>query len=202
PLETAASIVHGNALRIDWNDVVPAEKLSYILGNPPFIGHSLRTPEQAGDMVAIWGEDGRFGRLDYVTAWYQKAVNMMLVNPEIQSAFVSTNSISQGEQVGTLWGRLLSQGVKIGFAHRTFQWNNEARGRAAVHCVIVGFGLKDREDHPIYDYDEPRSDPMLIQATNINPYLVDGPDVLLPSRSPTPEGLPKLTKGSQPTDGG
>lgn len=202
PLTASATIVHGNALRLDWNNVVPAEALSYILGNPPFIGHSLRTAEQASDMDAIWGEDGRFGRLDFVSAWYRKAADMMNANPSIQAAFVSTNSICQGEQVGTLWGDLLSRGVKISFAHRTFQWNNEARGIAAVHCVIVGFGKAEAQVKRIFDYESPKAEPYETQAVHINPYLVDAPDVILPSRSDTPIGLPKLTKGSQPTDGG
>lgn len=202
PLKKSATIVHGNALRIDWNDVVPAAELDYVLGNPPFIGHSLRTPEQAADMEAVWNSHGRFGRLDFVTAWYRQAASLMEVNPSIQAAFVSTNSISQGEQVGTLWGDLLSRGVQISFAHRTFQWNNEARGVAAVHCVIIGFARTPAPVKRLFDYDNPKSDAREIVAQNINPYLVDAPDVILPSRSETPPGLPRLTKGSQPTDGG
>jgi hypothetical protein len=202
PLEKSAGIVHGNALRIDWNDVVPAEQLSFILGNPPFIGHSLRTQDQMADMRAVWGNDGRFGRLDFVTAWYKKSVEIMEKNADLYAAFVSTSSICQGEQVGTLWASLLEKGAKINFAHRTFQWNNEARGIAAVHCVIVGFSRKKVQQKILFDYEDVKGDPQRIEASNINPYLVDGPDVILPSRTDTPLGLPKIIKGSQPTDGG
>ena len=202
PLEKSAGIVHGNALRIDWNDVVPASELSFILGNPPFVGHSLRTEKQAQDMQHVWGREGRFGRLDFVTAWYKKAADMACLNRLIICSFVSTNSICQGEQVAPLWGEILGRGLKIFFAHRTFQWNNEARGIAAVHCIIVGFSAKEIDQKIIFDYEAPDSDPHKIYAENINPYLVDGPDVILPSRSDTPPGLPKITKGSQPTDGG
>ncbi len=202
PLRKSAAIVHSNALRIDWNEVVPAEEVNYIFGNPPFIGHQWRNAEQMSDMERIWGKDGRFGRLDYVTAWYRMAVSCMQKNPEIVTAFVSTNSICQGEQVGILWADLLARGVKIHFAHRTFQWANEARGKAAVHCVIIGFALHDIDTKWIFEYETVRSDPFPIQAANINPYLVGGPDVLLPSRSEAQPGMPPMFKGSQPTDGG
>ena len=202
PLAKSATIVNDNALRIDWNDVVPAAELSYILGNPPFIGHQWRNTEQMADMDNIWGKEGRFGRLDYVTAWYRKAVDYMQANPAISAAFVSTNSISQGEQVGILWADLLSRGVQIHFAHRTFQWSNEARGKAAVHCVIIGFGLQDVAQRWVFDYETIKSDPYPLTVDHINPYLVGGPDVLLPSRTRPQEGMPAMYKGSQPTDGG
>ena len=202
PLEKSAGIVHDNALRIDWNDVVPAEQLSFILGNPPFIGHQWRNADQMADMELIWGKDGRFGRLDYVTAWYRIATNFIRNDPNIRCAFVSTNSICQGEQVGILWADLLARGVKIHFAHRSFQWSNEAKGKAAVHCVIVGFGLKDSDCKWIFDYETATSDPHVIQADNINPYLVGGPNILLPSRVFHRDDIPAIYKGSQPTDGG
>lgn len=126
----------------------------------------------------------------------------MKTNPAITCALVSTNSICQGEQVGTLWGYLLEHGIHIHFAHRTFSWSNEARGKAAVHCVIVGFGLRDTAEKTIFEYEDIKGEPHAIQAANINPYLVDAPDVILPSRTTTPQGLPQLIKGSQPTDGG
>ncbi len=148
PLKKAATIAKGNALRIDWNSVVPAKKLNFILGNPPFVGHQWRNADQMQDMAMIWGEDGRFGRLDYVTCWYRKAAELMKMNPSLAAAFVSTNSISQGEQVGILWDELLSRGMKIQFAHRTFQWNSDARGKAAVHCVIIGFALETENPSP------------------------------------------------------
>ena len=231
PLKKSATIVHGNALRMDWNDVVPAERLSFILGNPPFIGHQWRNAEQMADMECIWGSDGRFGRLDYVTAWYRLAVDYMKSaldrhsreggnprtsasdtttsmdsrlrgNDGLRAAFVSTNSICQGEQVGILWGDLLARGVHIHFGHRTFQWTNEARGNAAVHCVIVGFGLHDIAEKWVFEYETPKSEPLAIRVDNVNPYLVGGPDVLLPSRTKPQPGMPEMYKGSQPTDGG
>ncbi|MBT9538577.1 DNA methyltransferase [Thiobacillus sp.] len=202
PLKTSPHIVNGNALTLDWNDVLPAERASYVMGNPPFIGHQWRNAEQMADMERIWGTDGRFGRLDYVTCWHRKAADYMKTNPAITCALVSTNSICQGEQVGTLWGYLLEHSVHIHFAHRTFSWSNEARGKAAVHCVIVGFGLRDTAEKTIFEYEDIKGEPHAIQAANINPYLVDAPDVILPSRTTTPQGLPQLIKGSQPTDGG
>ncbi len=202
PLKTRPHIVHGNALTLDWNDVLPAERASYVMGNPPFIGHQWRNAEQMADMDRIWGTEGRFGRLDYVTCWHRKAADYMQANPAITCAFVSTNSICQGEQVGTLWGYLLAHGAHIHFAHRTFQWSNEARGKAAVHCVIVGFGLRDAPEKTIFEYEDIRGEPHAIRAANINPYLIDAPNVILPSRTQTPPGLPQLIKGSQPTDGG
>jgi hypothetical protein len=202
PLKATPHIVHGNALRLDWDDVLPAERCSHVLGNPPFIGHQNRSPEQAADMTAIWGSDGRFGRLDYVTAWYACAARYLQGQERIRCAFVSTNSICQGEQVGTLWAWLLERGIRIDFAHRTFKWSNEASGKAAVHCVIVGFGMGDRPGKRLFEYAEVDGEPHEVAATNINPYLVDGPNVVLPSRAPKPPGLPLMTKGSQPTDGG
>ncbi len=203
PLVDSATIACGNSLRMDWNDVIPAQRCSYVLGNPPFVGHQWRTPEQMQDMENIWGNEGRFGRLDYVTCWHNKAAAYMRDNPEIQTALVSTNSICQGEQVGILWGYLLAQGAQIHFAHRTFQWSNEGKGVAAVHCVIVGFALNEAKQRVIFDYsDNIKGEPITIPARNINPYLVDAPNVILPSRTDTPLGLPQLIKGSQPTDGG
>ncbi len=202
PLKHSATIVHGNALRIEWNDVLPAERCSYVLGNPPFVGHQWRSEAQMADMDHVWGTDGRYGRLDFVTCWYRKATDYMQGNESMLAALVSTNSICQGEQVGTLWGWMLGQGAKIHFAHRTFSWSNEARGRAAVHCVIVGFALHDVCDKKIFEYEDIRGEAHAIKAANISPYLVDAPNILLPSRSATPPGLPQLIKGSQPTDGG
>jgi hypothetical protein len=137
-----------------------------------------------------------------VTAWYACAARYLQGQERIRCAFVSTNSICQGEQVGTLWAWLLERGIRIDFAHRTFKWSNEASGKAAVHCVIVGFGMGDRPGKRLFEYAEVDGEPHEVAATNINPYLVDGPNVVLPSRAPKPPGLPLMTKGSQPTDGG
>jgi N-6 DNA Methylase len=201
PLVTTPHIVHDNALRIDWNDVLPAERCSYVMGNPPFVGHQWRDAEQMKDMESIWGIGGRFGRLDYVTCWHRLAVNYMQINSAIKAAFVSTNSICQGEQVGILWSYMLGKGAIIHFAHRTFSWSNEARGNAAVHCVIVGFALRETENKAIFEYEEINGEPHAVPASNINPYLVDGPNVILPSRTEPPHGLPQLIQGSKPADG-
>jgi hypothetical protein len=142
PLSKSATIVNKNALRIDWREVVKPKELSYILGNPPFIGKQYQNAEQKADMACIFKGVKGAGVLDFVTAWYKKACDYMQENKAIKTAFVSTNSITQGEQVGVLWSNLLQQGTKIFFAHRTFQWNNEARGNAAVHCIIAGFALQ------------------------------------------------------------
>ena len=202
PLTKAAHIVHGNALQLDWKTVIPPEECSYILGNPPFVGHQWRTVEQMQDMELIWGAEGRFGRLDFVTAWYRKAADF--ITPLTRCAFVSTNSISQGEQVGIMWSDLFQRGVKIHFAHRTFAWESEARGKAHVHCVIIGFGLGNLPDKLLYDYDnDPKGhSPSITKCNNISPYLVEGSDLVLPSRTDSRTGLPQMTKGSQPTDGG
>jgi hypothetical protein len=203
PLIDSATIYHGNSLRTAWEDVLAATNCSFVLGNPPFIGHQYRTEEQVADMDLIWGNDGRFGRLDYVTCWHKKAVAYMKENTNIETALVSTNSICQGEQVGILWSYLLSQGVEIRFAHRTFQWRNEGKGVAAVHCVIVGLTLSNPSKRTIYDYEfNIKGEPVLIPAKTINPYLIDAANILLPSRNSAPPGMPQMLKGSQPTDGG
>ena len=203
PLKKSATIRHGNALRTDWADVLPPAACSYVLGNPPFVGHQWRSDEQQRDMAIVWGEDGRFGRLDYVTAWYRKAADYVFKS-SIPCAFVSTNSICQGEQVATLWGWLLTREYKIHFAHRTFEWQSEAAGKAHVHVVIVGFGHFDRPMKRIYDYDVDASQQQaaVTECANINPYLVVGADLVLPSRTDPRPGYPQMRKGSQPTDGG
>ncbi|MFZ2170447.1 MAG: type IIL restriction-modification enzyme MmeI, partial [Methylococcaceae bacterium] len=135
-------------------------------------------------------------------AWYRKAVDYMADNPALKTAFVSTNSITQGEQVGVLWPDLLRRGVKIHFAHRTFQWSSEARGKAAVHCVIIGFALHDAADKRIFDYETSQAEAHEVNAKNINPYLVDAPDVVVVSRSTPICAVSKMINGSKPTDGG
>ncbi len=222
PLKKSATIVHGNALRIDWNDVVSAEKLSFILGNPPFIGSKLMTPEQREDLLAVAGGLKGAGVLDFVSAWYLKAVDYIRqtealarhsresgnrsspAGPDtgIRCAFVSTNSITQGEQVGILWGEMLARGMRIFFAHRTFRWNNEARGVAAVHCVIVGFAGSEISPKRLFDYQEIAGEPHEVPAGNINPYLVDAADVLLPNRSKPLCNVPSIGIGNKPIDGG
>ena len=202
PLKSTPGIRHANALRLDWNEVLHAERCSYVLGTPPFIGHQWRTPAQVKDMEYVWGDQGKFGRLDFVTCWHKKTVNYMKGLATCSAAFVSTNSICQGEQVGVLWSWMLSQGAEIHFAHKTFAWSNEAKGNAAVHCVIIGFKLKPSTEKILFEYEDLNGLPHVSKASNINPYLVDAPNVILPSRANTPPGLPQLIKGSQPTDGG
>ncbi|MDO8315000.1 MAG: class I SAM-dependent DNA methyltransferase, partial [Rugosibacter sp.] len=202
PLKHAATIVHGNALQLDWNAVLPAPTCAYVLGNPPFVGKSYQNAEQKADMAAVMHDVNGAGVLDFVAAWYVKAARYMAAQSAIRAAFVSTNSITQGEQVGVLWGWLLAHGVKIHFAHRTFSWSNEARGKAAVHCVIIGFGLQDVAEKTIFEYEDIRGEAHAIKAANINPYLVDAPDVVLPGRTNPVCAIPMVVFGSKPTDGG
>ncbi|MGH8426938.1 MAG: DNA methyltransferase, partial [Gammaproteobacteria bacterium] len=200
PLTHSATIRQGNALAMDWNDVIPAERVDYILGNPPFVGAKYMDAAQRADMARVWHGVNSYGLLDYVTGWYVKAAHYLRGDEHIQAtladlsdaaapkdrvkiAFVSTNSISQGEQVGVLWGELLRLGAKIHFAHRTFQWSSEAPGKAAVHCVIVGWALFDCADKRLFDYPNIKAEPHEAAAANINPYLVDAPDVLIGRRS-------------------
>ena len=205
PLKSTPHIVHGNALRLDWNDVLPAERCSYVLGNPPFVGKQHQTAEQKADAAPYFARMEGGGVLDFVAAWYIKAAEYILnTSPSIQPlcGLVSTNSIVQGEQVGVLWGWLLAQGMHIHFAHRTFRWSNEASGKAAVHCVIIGFGAAVPQRRVIYEYDAVDSEPHATAAANINPYLVDGPDVALPSRRTAICALPPIVFGSMANDGG
>lgn len=202
PLTKAAKIVHGNALRLDWSEVVPKEQLSFILGNPPFIGTSYQTAEQKEDMAFVFKGVKSFGMLDFVAAWYVKA-GFLIQDTDIKCAFVSTNSIAQGEQVGILWGELYNRyHLKIHFAHRTFSWSNEARGNAAVHVVIIGFAAKDADNKRIYEYASLRSEPQERRAKNINPYLVEGSDIYLQSISKPVCNVPKMQSGSAARDGG
>ncbi|MCW2312196.1 class I SAM-dependent DNA methyltransferase [Rhodoferax antarcticus] len=275
PLRTTPHVVHGNALRLDWNEVLPVERCSFVLGNPPFVGAKFMNDAQRDDTRLVFAGIDNAGLLDFVAAWYVKAAHYLRGNstsigaaaiagyplgahepavpksrpsatphsPQVardveanggqipisgtnlfqmrgattnlgsdphlpvhplpvRCAFVSTNSITQGEQVGVLWGWMLAHGVHIHFAHRTFSWSNEARGKAAVHCVIVGFGLEDRPGKVIYEYDDIRGEPHAVPATNINPYLVDAPDVVLPRRSSPICAVPEIGIGNKPIDDG
>lgn len=201
PLTTSATIIHGNALEIPWSSIVPRKRLSYILGNPPFIGSKFQTPGQRAEIARVSGGIKGTGILDYVTGWYFLA-SQYIEGTAIEVAFVSTNSISQGEQVGVLWKELFSRGVIINFAHRTFQWNSEARGKAAVHCVIIGFACHGRKQKKLYVYEDIRADPHEQNVANINAYLVDGPDVILVNRRTPLCAVPKVGIGNKPIDGG
>ncbi len=220
PLIHSASIHCGNALQMDWNKVISAELVDYVLGNPPFVGKQFQNAEQKADMEKVFAGVKGAGVLDYVTAWYLKAVQYIRGDERIAAlldrmpgtqkpprervkvAFVSTNSITQGEQVGILWAELLRRGAKIHFAHRTFRWSNEARGMAAVHCVIIGWALHDADKKVIYDYPDLSSEPHAIITSNINPYLVDAADVVLQSRRVPICAVPEIIFGSMPNDGG
>jgi hypothetical protein len=205
PLKSTPHIQHGNALRVDWNEVLPAQRCSYLLGNPPFIGKKEQTSQQKADFEPVMNCIKGSGVLDFVAAWYVKAAGYMRsVENEAapRVAFVSTNSITQGEQVGVLWAWMLAQGVHIQFAHRTFSWSNEAKGNAAVHCVIVGFGLEDRKDKTIFEYADIKAGPLAVPAKNINPYLVDFADLLLERRTKPICNVPPLVEGITPLDNG
>jgi type I restriction-modification system DNA methylase subunit len=202
PLVATPHIHCGNALRMDWNGVVKSEDCNYVFGNPPFIGHQWRTAEQVEDMNFVWGTDGKFGRLDYVTCWYKRIADYIEGNSNILSALVSTNSIAQGEQVAILWASLLQHNIVINFAHQSFKWSNEGRGVAAVHCVIIGFSKAENKNKKLFSYPDGIAKNYLLNLVNqINPYLVSAPTILLPSRSTPQDNRPILTKGSQPTDG-
>lgn len=206
PLKKAPTILHANALRLDWRALVSkegneAETRLYLLGNPPFVGKDKRSYEQAEDMDLACAEVTNYRTLDYVAAWYIKAAQF-IQDTLIKVAFVSTNSITQGEQVGVLWGYLLDKSVKIHFGHRTFKWNNEARGKAAVHCVVVGFAAFDVSRKHLFDYQTPTSEPHEIEAKNINPYLVDYADIVIHNRNNPICDVPDILFGSKPTDGG
>ncbi|MGN6401055.1 MAG: class I SAM-dependent DNA methyltransferase [Flavisolibacter sp.] len=210
PLKKSATIVHGNALRIDWQSLIepmPWEKeearFDYILGNPPFVGKHLQNAAQKEDMDNVFAGVSGAGVLDYVTAWYIRAAQYMQHHPGTKTAFVSTNSISQGEQVGILWNELFNKyKIKIHFAHRTFSWSNEARGNAAVHVVIIGFANFDVNDKRIFEYDDIKAEPHEIKAKNINPYLVEGKDLTVLARTNPIGNVPKMQYGSKPVDNG
>lgn len=195
PLKSYTNITEGNALRIDWNDVIPNGELDYIMGNPPFIGARLMNEKQKEDIVNIFKGTKGSGNLDYVSCWYKKATNY-IDNTKIEVAFVSTNSITQGEQVSILWKEILEKGANINFAYRTFIWDSEASLKAHVHCVIIGFSFLKRKEKYLYENDSVK------KANNINPYLIDAPNVYIASRNNPICNVPKMDFGSMPNDGG
>lgn len=202
PLKKAAKIVHGNALTLDWEALVSKDRLSFILGNPPFIGKSNQNVAQKKDLETIFAGTKGTGVLDYVAAWYVKAAKY-IQGTQIKAAFVSTNSIVQGEQVGILWNLLFNTyKIKIHFAHQTFKWSNEARGNAGVHCVIIGFANYDTANKTIFEYEDIKGEPQQIKAKNINPYLVEGKDNFVIRRNKPICNIANMMYGSKPTDGG
>jgi len=202
PLTDGASIVRADALEIDWATVVDPNGLDYVLGNPPFLGSRTMDKAQKSQVRRIAQGIGQAGFLDYVTAWYLKTDKLMDANPAIQAAFVSTNSISQGEQPGILWKQLHRNGTRITFAHRTFRWRNGARGVAAVHCVIVGFGRSMPRERDLYYYPDITGEPVLHRTKSISPYLVPGTEYVVNNREEQISGAPRMAFGNMPADGG
>lgn len=206
PLSTSAHITIGNALRTDWTQVCSPSPTVRIVGNPPFIGQSMRSEEQTDDLRLVWG-DGYDGYLDYVTGWFIKASQYFDAVPRgSRFAFVSTNSIAQGAPVASLFRPLLEGGWRIRFAHQTFAWTSEAPGAAAVHCVITGFdrGAPHEKARPVlFTYLSPKALPEAVPVDHINPYLVEGPDIFVDKRTtPLAPILPAVRFGSKPADGG
>lgn len=212
PLKKSANIVCANALRIDWQSLIEPipweqkeQRFDYIYGNPPFVGKQLMKPEQKSDMAIVFSGVKGAGVLDFVTAWYIRAscyLNQCLTF-RTRCAFVSTNSISQGEQVGILWTELFNKyRIKIHFAHNTFKWSNEARGNAGVHVVIIGFSNFDTFEKQLFEYEDVKGEPHESRPKNISPYLVEGRDLVITSRTRPICLVPEMFKGSQPTDGG
>ena len=198
PLKESATIICDNALRVDWNSVVPNTEVNYILGNPPYLGARRMSDWQKEDMRIVFGNKGKVGKLDYVTAWYKKAVDYMR-GTHIGTAFVSTNSITQGEQPAILWNILTENGtVTINFAYRTFVWNNAAKGKARVYCVIIGFDVKGgNTDKWIVDEKGTKQN-----VESINPYLTNKRDVCVASCDNPLCDVPILKFGSMPNDKG
>jgi len=197
PLKSYANIVEGNALRIDWESIVPKDKLNYIMGNPPFVGASMMTKEQKDEAVAIFGKGARVNSIDYVGAWYYKATQL-IENTNVRVALVSTNSITQGEQVAPLWKKLYDRyHIHIDFAYRTFRWDSEASAKAHVHCVIIGFSVAPNDRLKMLFSAE-----RVQFVENINPYLYNAPTVFIENNGHTLCDVPRITKGNYPTDGG
>lgn len=200
PLKKSPHIHCANALRLDWKTVLPPAQCSYVLGNPPFVGKQFQTSEQKQDMEIVTGKMKGGGVLDFVTGWYFKAAEY-IKDTRIVVGFVSTNSISQGEQVGILWNELFSRAsLKIHFAHRTFAWVSEARGKAHVHVVIIGFAAFDTSNKRLYDYEGDKV--VVLPVKNISPYLIEGSDVVALSRTTPISRVPEIVFGNMPNDGG
>lgn len=202
PLQDTAQITVGNALRLDWRELVHAGPNTLIMSNPPFLGHATRSAEQAQELRDVW-ERNDIGRLDYVTGWFKKTIDFFRPVTGGRFAFVSTNSIAQGEPVSALFGPIFEQGWRIRFAHQTFAWTSEAPGSAAVHCVITGYDRYEKKRPALYKYPNLKDDPRLETVSNINAYLVDGPGVLVSQRrSPLAPDLTEATFGNMPRDAG
>ena len=202
PLPKGATIRHGNSLKLNWEKEFP--NVDFIIGNPPFIGSKMMNEEQRKDITKLFDNSTGSGVLDYVTGWYKKAAIYMDEHPSVRTAFVSTNSIAQGEQVGVLWSNLYEKhNIQHLFGHQTFRWSNEATGIAAVHCVIVGFAQNNAKfEKAIFEYDDIAGEPKKIKTKNINPYLVEGTNIVINSRQKPISNIPEMTFGNMPLDGG
>jgi type I restriction-modification system DNA methylase subunit len=202
PLRKSPHIHVGNALQKDWKEVLPPEQCSYVLGNPPFVGKKEQNEQQKADHDAVWGDVKGTGVLDFVTCWHRLA-SEYIQNTRIKVAFVSTNSITQGEQVSILWSHLLSRyHLKIHFAHRTFSWESEARGKAHVHCVIIGFAAFDTDVKCLFDYESVAADPTMTVVPNISPYLTAGSDTVVTKRMTPLSDVPEMIFGTKLVDDG
>lgn len=202
PLKKSATILHGDALEADWQSLVPKNELSYIIGNPPFIGSRIMNKLQKESLIKVFDNAKNVGDLDYVTGWYIKAAKY-IQNTKVKVAFVSTNSICQGLQTSLLWGQMLGKyNIKIHFAHRTFKWSNEAKGNAAVYCVIIGFANFDTTEKRLFEYENIKGEAHELKAKNINPYLVDAKDIFIESKSKPICIVPEMNFGNMPADGG
>jgi hypothetical protein len=203
PLTESAKIVHSNALRVDWGAICPMNENTYIMGNPPFYGARWQSKEQKEDTAHVWENMKSFGELDFVTNWFKVAATFAQ-HSGVKTAFVATNSVSQGEQPSLIWLKLYQMEMEIDFAHRSFIWNNESRGKAAVHCVIVGFSKRSTgKQKRLWSYQRSRGEGILECPSNINAYLLNAPDVLISSRSkPLQSSTPRNENGSMPNDGG
>ena len=202
PLDESANIFTGNALRVDWAEVAPLGEKTFVMGNPPFFGARFQTPDQKADTLSVWGDVKGAGEMDFVSNWHLIAARN-IARFGGQAAFVSTNSITQGEQPSILFPQLFELGIGISFAHRTFVWKNDAKGQAAVHCVILGLSKNPSGKRKLWSYPDAKGQPVLSQVSNINPYLVDAPDVVVSARrNPISPDAEKMDFGSMPNDGG
>lgn len=207
PIVYSPHITEGNALQIDWEDVLAANTCDFVMGNPPFIGYTYQSKEQKADMAYVANDIKKYKSLDYVTGWYIKAMHYMRSvtkpNHHVETAFVSTNSIVQGEHVANLWQYLLENcGGYINFAHHTFKWTNEGKGVAGVHCVIIGYSTHERKAKTIFKYEDIASDPIPVKARKINGYLIDGELVFFNRSKKQVSNELEISRGNQPTDGG
>ena len=196
PLKSYANITEGNALRIEWESIVPKNELNYIMGNPPFVGARIMSASQKNDLLSVFGKIKNVGNMDYVCSWYKKAADFM-TSTMIRTALVSTNSVSQGEQVANLWKPLFESGVHIDFAHRTFRWDSEAKIKAHVHCVVIGFSKAVNHKNKIIYIDD-----RVQVVENINAYLLDTENIFIESRNKPICDIPSIGIGNKPIDGG